>query len=89
MSYTNAGIKSHGMHRAAQNFPVLRRLARGRVARRLVTLAVAFAATLGILAAVGLLHANGLGDYAVGTDTAYCGLYMQSHQVSFYCQPGH
>ena len=57
--------------------------------RRLAAVLVAFAATLGILAAVGLVHANGLGDYAVGTDTAYCGMYMQSHQVSFYCQSGH
>lgn len=89
MSYTNAGIKSHGMHRAQQNFPVLRRLACGRVARRLAAVAVTLAATVGILATLGLVHANGLGDYAIGTDTAYCGVYVQSHQVSFYCQPGH
>jgi hypothetical protein len=86
--YTIAGAKSHGMHRVPRN-STMRTLISRIAVRRLAAVLVAFAATLGILAAVGLVHANGLGDYAVGTDTAYCGMYMQSHQVSFYCQSGH
>jgi hypothetical protein len=47
---------------------------------------LALTATLLTLLTTGLLSFHGWTDGAIGTNHTYCGYYVQSHQVSLYCE---
>ena len=78
----------HRRHPIGDHRRCRRPVRRPGLLHRLLAVAGACARVLIGVTACGGVHAHGWRDVAVGTQTRYCGLYVQSAQVSLYCQSG-